>query len=255
MRINIFIILLLVFNSILYSQGSAGETARFESRYIIDMPTAGLVKQGHYTFYASIYSQGGLMAELSAALFNNFNMGLSISGQNIVGTGDVTWQKYPGIQLRYRLFDEKSYIPAFTIGVSTQGRGVYNKDAERSETLAPGLFLATSKSFIWFLGSMSLHSGISYPFEEKRNTNNPNIYVGFEQSLGKSLSFNFEYNSNLDDNNRKFIDQRGLVNLGFRWAVANNLTLELQLRDVLDNQVQQNNEFTRYIVFEYISPY
>jgi len=255
MRIFIVILAFSISNFIVQAQGSAGETAKYESRYILDLPTVGLVPKGHYTFYSSVYTEGGLLLELSAAIFDNFNMGLSMSGQNIVGSGHVTWQKYPGIQLRYRLVDEKDFIPAFTIGVSTQGRGVYDKEEQRSETLAPGIFLASSKSFKWFLGSLSLHGGLSYPFEEKRDTKNPNVYIGMEQSLGNSFSFNLEYNSNLDDNNQRFLDKRGLVNVGFRWAVATNLTLELQLRDVLDNQKQQNNEFTRYIVFEYISPF
>lgn len=239
----------------LYSAGTAGNSASYESRYIVDQPTAGVVPKGHFSLYALAYTNGGLMMELNAAVFENFNMGLSFSGTNIIGSGQTIWQNYPGIHLRYRVINEEKLLPAITIGVNTQGRGEYDTLENRYHTLSPGIFLASSKAFKWALGIMAFHGGMSYSFEPEPQERIPNIYFGFEQSIGKAFALYLEYNANLDDDNTRFINQStGLMNAAIRWSVANNLTLEIQLRDVLDTQVNYN-EFTRFISLEYTAGY
>lgn len=250
---NCIIILLLVFasTSIAYSDGSCGEKASYDSRYIIDMPNVGVLPKGTFAVYTQFFEQGGIMTELVAAPFENFNMGISFSGSNIVSSGDVTWQGIPGIQLRYRFINETSYFPAFIAGISTQGRGAYNKNDERFTTLSPGVFFAAGKSFRWALGIFSVHGGANYSFEPLPDNRSPNIYIGVEHSISGPASFNIEYNSNFDDSNVNYTDNKGLLNMGFRLAVARGLTFEFLMRDMFSHK-RGATGFTRYFGVEFI---
>jgi hypothetical protein len=240
--------------NICLGQGSAGSDAGFESRHIVDMPTAGVLHKNSFAISTVAFDRGGLAASINAAPFGNFNMGISFSGVNFIGTGDIEWQEIPGVHLRFRPFDETLYIPAFTLGISTQGSGAYLNGSDRFEVFSPGLYLAASKNFDWWAGSFSLHGGINYSFEPPADQRAPNLYAGVEHSIGPAGSFNFEYNANIDDGNTSIVDSRGMLNASLRWSVARGLTLGLQLRDMLGRH-KNSTGFTRFVTLEYISPF
>ncbi len=255
--INISIMLIfstVLFSTISFAKGNAGREASYESRVIIDMPSAGVLPKNSFAINSIIGDEGGMSLELSAAIFQDFQMGLSFSGGEIVGSGEPDFQKYPGIHLRYRIFDETTYIPAFTIGVQTQGRGLYSGSAKRFETLSPGIFLASSKAFTWWGGLILLHGGINLSFEPEPGDRSPNLYFGMEQTLGKRTTLLFEYNANIDDNDKSFAKKKGLVSVALRWAASEDLTLELQVRDLFDSQ-KQYREMTRFIGLDYVLGY
>jgi hypothetical protein len=236
----------------IFAQGTAGEEAIYESRYIVDMPNAGVLEKGGFSVYTQAYNNGGILLEFSAAPFTDFNMGLSFSGTNIIGYGGVKWQGLPGVHLRYRIFNETKSIPAFLIGISTQGRGSYSKDDKRFVTPSPGIFLALSKNYKWALGTLSFHGGINYSFEPAIVEKLPNLYAGLEQSLGTSVSFNLEFNSTLNDANKTYMKRKVLLNTSLRWSLAKNVTIELQARDLFQN-ITMNDNFNRTICLEYIN--
>jgi hypothetical protein len=257
MKISIGLILsFLLFCNISFAKGNAGAEATYESRVIIDMPSAGVLPKNTFAINSVIGDGGGMSLELSAAIFQDFLMGLSFSGGEIVGSGEPDFQKYPGIHLRYRVFNETTYVPAFTIGVQTQGRGLY-KDTlslKRFQTLSPGIFLASSKAFTWWGGLILLHGGVNFSFEPDSDDRSPNLYFGLEQTLGKRTALLFEYNANIDDNDKSFAKKKGLVSVALRWAASENLTLELQVRDLFDSQ-KQYREMTRFIGLDYVLGY
>jgi hypothetical protein len=236
------------------AMGSAGSEAAFESRYIVDMPTAGVLPKSSFAVSAVAFDRGGLSAGIHAAPFSNFNMGISFSGVNFIGTGDIEWQEIPAIHLRFRPFDETLYIPAFTMGISTQGSGAYITDEDRFEVFSPGAYLAVSKNFRWIAGTFSLHGGINYSFEPPAESRAPNLYMGVEHSIGPGGAITFEYNANIDDGNPEVVDAKGMLNASLRWSVADGLTLGLQLRDMLGRH-KNSTGFTRFVTLEYISPF
>jgi len=245
----------LIFNfASLFAQGSAGEKAIYESRYIVDMPTAGTLNKGCYGLYTNTFPQGGIMLQFDASPFNDFLIGLSYSGTNIIGSGEVNWQGIPGVHLRYRFLDETLDLPAFLIGVNTQGRGDFNSKDKRFETYSPGVFLSVSKNYSWALGSVAFHGGVNYSFEPPKKENFPNFYLGFEHSIGKSFALNFEYNSTLNDDNKNYMNNKGLMNASLRWSLAKGITLELQARDLLENMAKYK-AFNRAVCLEYISSF
>ncbi|MFH1052567.1 MAG: hypothetical protein V1779_16735 [bacterium] len=247
------IFLFLCLNS-LSAQGTAGEKAMYESRYIVDMPTAGVLEKGAYTVYSNAFSRGGIMLQLDVSPFSDFVMGLSYSGTNIIGSGEVNWQKIPGVHLRYRFIDETLSLPAFLFGVNTQGRGDFDKTDKRFETYSPGVFLALSKNYKWALGTVAIHGGINYSFEPPSKDNSPNFYIGAEHSIGNSVALNIEFNPTLNDGNKEYMTAKSLLNTSLRWSLAKGVTLELQARDLLGN-LTNNKEFNRAICLEYISSF
>jgi hypothetical protein len=255
LKLIIICILVTCFNANkLFCDGSAGEKPQYESRYIVDMPTSGVVPKNDFALYTNFFTGGGLMMELTAAPFNDFNMGLSFSGSNIIGSGDPKWQNYPGIQIRWRMIDETLLFPAISLGVNTQGRGQYNTATKAFQVYSPGVYAAASKNFSWFLGTIAFHCGITYSFEPARKDRVPNLYLGIEQSLGKSASINFEYNFLTNQNMNKSFSDRGLLNAALRWSITDGLTLELQARDLLVHQVSATG-FMRSFGVEYIGKF
>lgn len=248
----IIVIALVLSYSNAISQGSAGEKAVYESRYIVDMPTAGVMEKGSFAIYTNAYYPGGIMLQIDASPFSDFLMGISYSGTNIIGSGAVNWQGIPGIHLRYRIIDETVTLPAFVIGVNTQGRGDFNSQDKRFQTYSPGVFLSASKNYSWSLGSVAFHGGINYSFEPSKKENFPNFYLGLEHSLGKSFALNLEFNPTLNDDSEKYMSNKGLLNASLRWSLAKGITLELQARDLLEN-IAMNKAFNRAVCLEYIS--
>ena len=102
----------LLISSNSFSQGTAGESAKYENRMIIDMPTVGILEKGFVGATTDVLPGGALMAILEVGVFDNISFGISYGGSNIIGAGYLGWYTYPGINLRFRLFNESFGLPA-----------------------------------------------------------------------------------------------------------------------------------------------
>lgn len=221
-----------------YAQGTAGESAKFEYRQLIDMPTAGIMDRGSVGLTAELLPFGTLIAKIEAGIFDNISIGLSYGGSNIIGSGEPDWYPFPpGVNFRLRLMDETVLTPALTLGFDTQGKGTYFKDEKRFQVKAPGIFAAASKNFS-LLGYLSVHGTVNYSvLEDKDGDNFVNLMIGAEKTLGSSFSFLIEYNFAFNDNStNQFGDGKGYLNAGFRWSIADGVTVGFDLRDLLENK-------------------
>lgn len=232
------------------AQTAAGERASVESRFVVDMPSAGVLAKSRFAVNAWAYSNSGLAAEISIAPFTNLEFGLAYSGSGFLGNGSIVFQGLPGLSLRWRPLDETLTAPAVVVGVSTQGRGISNS-SNQFETYSPGIFVAGSKNFVW-LGSLALHSGVNYSFEQTGGSKSPNFWIGMEKTLGSVLSLLAEYNATLDNN--RTMEKKGLLNLGLRIATGKGFTFEIQARDLLRHQYGAGNVY-RMVRLEYIAAY
>jgi hypothetical protein len=214
------------------------------------MPTAGVIPKNQFRFTGQFFSGGGLLAEINYSPLKNLMVGTSFSGSGLVGTGDIVFQKYPAIFLRFRLFDETKDTPALCLGFESQGHGEYIEDYDRFTYLSPGFYLSISKAFKWYPGNIAWHGGLCYSLEPASIDRSLNAYVGFEQSIGSVVSINSELNLNLDENDLVF-EKTGLLCISLRVAITDGLTAEFQLRDLLGN-LRSNDELIRFMGFEYI---
>jgi len=252
-KITIYILLFFtILNNAISSGGTAGDEAKYESRYIVDMPTAGMLPKGSFSLFGIAYSYGGIMAEIFACPFKDFLIGVSFGGTGIVGESDVVFQELPAVHLRYRIINEKQSFPAILIGINTQGRGLYSKSREQFEIFSPGIYLSLSKNYKWLAGNIAFHGGMNYSFEAKPETRYPNFYFGLEQSIGSSLSLNFEFNASINEYKEDLVENVGFLNTSLRWSVAEGMTIEFQLRDLLSSRKEYSTP-SRYIGLEYIN--
>jgi len=251
-KILIFLFSLFSFSSFIFAQGTAGDKAKFEYRYLIDMPTAGILEKGHVGFINEVLPYGVLITRLEAGVFDNISFGISYGGANIIGAGDPQWYKLPGVSLRFRLFNESILMPSITFGFDSQGKGEFFDSSGRYAVKSPGFFGAATKNFA-LLGYLSFHGAVSYSLETKDGDNFIDMYIGFEKTLGPHFSLVGEYNFAFNDNDTKsFGNGNGYLNMGLRWSLGDGFTIGFDLRDLLDNKKINPTAADRAIKIEYI---
>ena len=104
------------------AQNSAGDAANIEPRYTIDTPTAGLLKRGAFAMDVDFFQNGGMTVGLEAGALDRLNFGISYGGSGIIGDGNISMQKLPGVNVKFRLFDETMAMPAIALGFDSQGK-------------------------------------------------------------------------------------------------------------------------------------
>ena len=69
------------------AQGSAGTGGKLEPRYIVDMPTAGMLPKGSLGFDSFFLASGGLLVGISVGVLDRFSLGVSYGGNELIGSG------------------------------------------------------------------------------------------------------------------------------------------------------------------------
>jgi hypothetical protein len=225
---------------------------RFEPNYIVELQTAGCYEKGTYAIQFNSFTNGGVRFTFGVSPFNNFVLGVSYGGSNIIGTGNTTFQSLPGVILKFRFLDEKISFPALAIGVNTQGYGHYYRDTERFETYSTGVFLVASKSFTNPIGFFDIHFGVNYSFEPKPKERTPNFYFGFSQEVLQLLSLNFEYNATLEEHTNRYLSKKGIFSASLNFLLTKNITAGIIFKDLLVH-LQGRTGIERNFVLHYVN--
>ncbi|HTX17607.1 MAG TPA: hypothetical protein VMG34_03015 [Bacteroidota bacterium] len=219
------------------AQITAGDEANIEPRYIIDTPTAGLLKRGAFAMDVDFFENGGMTVGLSAGALDRLSFGISYGGTGIIGSGDIAMQKLPGVNVKFRLFDETMAMPAIALGFDSQGKEGYIDSTQRFTIKSRGFFAAGSKNYS-IAGNLSVHGGVNYSLENQDGNKHMDFFVGGEKSLGSDISLLCEYDFGTNDNNGAVGKGRGYLNTGLRWSWGNGFTLGFDLKDLVKNQNQ-----------------
>lgn len=242
----------LILFSPLKAQSSAGDAANMQALYLIDMPIAGVVDLGYVSLASDLMPNGLVLGRIDVGVFENLSFGISYGGGNIIGRGEIDWNKFPGVNIRYGLIQESLLMPAITVGFDSQGKGPYFDSQDRYEIKSPGFFAAASKNYE-FLGYLSLHAAVNYSLEKDDGDNFANIMVGVEKTIGSAISVVADYNFGLNDNGTdRFGKGDGYLNVGVRWSVAPGFTLGLDLRDMLENKQWSPSSADRAVKLQYV---
>jgi hypothetical protein len=234
-RVFATVCLLLGVISPAFGQGSAGTGGRLEPRYLIDLPTAGMLQKGSYAVDVDFYQQGGVLVGLSAGLFQRFSIGLSYGGSRLIGNETPEMNDVPGVNVRVRVLEESMFIPALVLGFDSQGRDGLIPGANRYVIKSPGLFGVISKNYS-FMGYLSLHGGVNYSFERSDGDRDINVFGGVEKTLGPFLSLILEYNPALNDNSENAVGKgRGYVNAAVKCTFGSGVTLGVNFKDLARN--------------------
>jgi hypothetical protein len=251
-RIFISVIALIIISSELFAQGTAGTGAKFQYRYLIDMPTPGVLEKGYVGVTTDILPNGVVIPKLEVGVFDNVSFGISYGGANIIGSGSPKWYKLPGVNLRVKLYDETLNTPSLTLGFDSQGKGEYFDNVNRYAIKSPGFFGSINKNFS-FLGYLGLCATANYSVESKDGDDFLNVQVGMEKTLSERVSIVAEYDFALNDNSTKvYGNGNGYLNMGVRWSLGDGFTLGFDLRDLLNNKKWAPSTADRALKIEYI---
>jgi Exopolysaccharide biosynthesis protein YbjH len=235
-RLHPAIMLVVLMTSMIQAQTTAGDASTVEPRQLIDIPTAGLLSRGAFALDADFFQNGGLGIAVSAGALDRLSFGISYSGIGIIGNSSVTMQKLPGVNIKFRLFDESMAFPAIAIGFDSQGKEAYIDSTERFTIKSRGVYAVASKNYA-MLGNFSVHSGVNLSMERGDGDKDMDIFLGVEKSFGTNISLLGEYDFGFNDNGPRSLGQgKGYLNLGVRWSFGNGVTVGFDMKDVLKNQ-------------------
>jgi hypothetical protein len=256
---QIFYLMILISGGLLFvppimnAQGTAGTSARYEPRYLIDVPTAGMIPHGTLALDMEVYHGGGLLSGISLGAFDWLLIGVSYGGGNIIGNEKPDWNTIPGFQCKVRLLNESIVFPALAFGFDSQGKETYDTALSRYTVKSMGFYVVVSKNYE-LMGNLSFHGGINYSLERADGDKDPNIFIGTEKSIGPVLSFLGEYNLGWNDSNhRAFGKGRGYLNFSVRLSLGKGFSVGMNMKDILKNQ-QEVAVGNRTLILEYINP-
>ena len=266
------ILFLIIFINLILSQ--SGQP--YPPTNLVSIPTAGTMPKGFYSFENVFMNGGSIITKFMIGITDNFTLGMSFGVSNFIGNGDMKkFKSYPEVQIKYRLFDETSSVPAIVLGIDTQGRGEFHEKylpnsqlglsqvLNRYDQKSYGLYLAISRNFL-ALGNLGFHFGLNKNLSETDDKDDDiNIFFGFDKEINRSFSLYGEYNFARDDdfyngnesaNIENLIDRdgKGYLNAGLRWSVSNNLMLEMNINDIFKNNKSYDsiNRELKVIYFE-----
>lgn len=229
-----------IFTLILIFSFAAVLAQSVRTKRMIDIPTAFSMKQAEIEIGGRLYATDGMSGEVNIGIFNEFFLGVSYGGTEIIGRQKPTWNGHPGVRLQYRVIPEDFYYPNISVGFDSQGYGMWLDP--RYEVKSKGFFLVFSKNYFVSegdLGTLGMHLGVNYCVTEEAvpGDDNINLFVGFDKSLVKNMNFLAEYDFGFNDNSEHspFSRGYGYLNLGLRVSFNTELHLELDLKDILAN--------------------
>ena len=206
----------------------------FELNTLIDTPTAGILQQGEAEVSAKIYKNNGLLIGTRVGLFPRFMFGVNYGAEEIVGNEDPEWHDRVEFNAKIRLMDESNKLPAIAIGYDSQGHGNYND--HRYDIKSKGVYLTASKNFFLF-GNIGIHGGLNYSLENEDNDDEPNIFVGFDKTIGDMIVLLAEYDTGWNDNEADFVKGRGFFNASVDLHFTEALILKVSFYDLMLNNI------------------
>ena len=223
---------------------------------LISVPTAGTLMRGSFSMDMRIQDEGGLVLGLSAGITDRFQFGMSFGSPNLIGDENLEWYPRPEAKLKYLILDENLSMPAFALGLNTQGSGDFVDTLQRYEIKALGLYGAMSKNWKSPLGNIGLHTGLNYSFlETEDGDSDPNLFFGMDVEFNPEFSFLLEYNSALNENGMTArtmsVSKGGYLNAALRWSFVESLHLELHLNNLLFDD-EEVDYFKRELKITYI---
>ncbi|MDR2579259.1 MAG: hypothetical protein LBC70_10725 [Chitinispirillales bacterium] len=249
-----FIIILLSAFVLLVPANIHAVSSMVQPYRLVDGQTAGVLPRGYFNAGIDVYAArggygSGLLFGTHVGLTNRLTLGLTYGGEGLIGySKNVRWNHYPGMAVKYRLFEEKFLTPALTLGFDNQGHGGPVSAGEFGYDgylyKSPGLFVAVSKNYLMLkVIQIGFHGTANYSFEEVDGVAWPNVLGGIDIGLNDELMFVVEYDFALDDVTGRGKTAYGLpwygfLNMGLRWAFTPNFHIQFDVRDILENKTR-----------------
>lgn len=224
-----------------------------QPRYLIDAPTAWTLPRGAFDFVTRVYPEGGVLGMVAIGLTNHFMIGISYGGDRILSEQQARRGPRLEFNAKLKLVDEQYYFPAIAIGLTTQGYDSWDSGLKRYTYKSKGFYGVITRSLYFYKWSIGGHAGVNYSMETDDNDDDPNFFVGMDTRFNPSFGLVMEYDFALNDNkaNQSYGRGRGYLNLGLQWIYSENLSIEILLKNLLNNR-RGVNSFSRGIRLTYV---
>lgn len=205
---------------------------------LVDCPTAGTLKRGSFNAVMRVYPDGGILTSTNIGLSNRLMVGISYGAENIIAEEPPNWNPQIEFNVKLSLIDENLVMPAASIGFSSQGFGSYIGDPERYTFKSKGFYLVGSKNYPFYNWQVGIHGGANYSTEKDDKDDNIDFFFGFDTMLNDEVSLIFEYDfATNDDRDITSLGRgRGYVNMALQWIYADNLVMEILLKNLNNNR-------------------
>lgn len=212
---------------------------RPELRMTIDTPTAGMLPRGAFDIDMRTFPVGGVQAALRIGLADRFLVGVGYGASKVLTDVDPDWNPSLEFIIKLRLHEEapNDNFPAIAVGYNSLGYGMFDSEKDRYTVKSPGFYVVFSKNFKFYDNPAGFHWGANYSLENEAD-NDPNVFLGFNTDVGPSMVFLTEYDLALNDNKPDSVygRGRGYFNMGLAWYITDDLSLELDLKNLLRNR-------------------
>lgn len=236
-------------------------------RKLVDLPTAGTLPRGTFEIGLRLFAEGGALGHTDIGLSHRFSLGISYGGTDIISSADPRWNPRIGFSLKFRVIDEMEFFPAIAVGFTDQGYGKFRDDTQdgrnhswdRYTFKSRGFYAVASRSFYFYRWTAGWHLGMNVSREDEGDGDSDlNLFVGFDATFNYNLALLLEYDAGLNDDRGEHPNisgkGRGYLNMSIKWLFADNLELELLLKDMLINR-RESATLTREIRMMYIDAF
>ena len=203
---------------------------------LVDSPTTSLLPRGSFGVGLRAQPAGSVLLGLEVELFDQLLMGVSYGGDQIIGYGKPNFNPRVEFNGKYRVLEELGPAPSVCIGFDSQGYAGYYKDESRYRIKSKGFYGVAGKT-LPVLEGLYLQGGVNYSLETDDGDNDPNAFVGLEQTISPELSVRSELDLALNDNQKNdgFGEGRTYLNAGVRWTYEERMFFELDFCNLTGN--------------------
>lgn len=217
----------------------------FNQTYFIDNPSPSFLSHGEYLIGLRLQGNNGIMANFGIGLFDRLNMGVSYSGDSILGSGKPTFPKKrgPEFQIRLKIVGEETFVfPDVILGFDNQGFGSYDADKDGYAVPEKMFYLLLGKTID--LINTNISGGVNYH-------DKVNFFLSISQLLPSDFNLILEYSSSFYDKKRG-IKNYGFLNTGIAWNFTEQVRFLFALREIIKNREDSKYHLNRivYITFQ-----
>ncbi|MCS7249814.1 MAG: hypothetical protein N2323_04620 [candidate division WOR-3 bacterium] len=217
----------------------------FNQTYLIDNPSPIFLGHGEYLIGFRLQGNNGIMANFGIGLFDRLNMGISYSGESILGSGKPTFpeKRGPEFQFRLKLVGEETFVfPDIILGFDSQGFGSYDTNKKGYSVPEKMFYLLLGKTID--ITNTNFSGGVYY--QDKVN-----FFISITQLLPNDFNVIFEYSSSFYEKERD-IKNYGFLNAGIAWNFTEQVRFLFALREIIKNHNYNNCHLNRiaYITFQ-----
>jgi hypothetical protein len=208
-------------------------------QYVIDSPTAIMLRHGEYRISGRVMDQGSVLARAEVGIRDRASIGVAWGMLNLLGRGEVETYPNTGLMARLLLVEEFE-LPAIAIGFDNQGYGGWYEEWNRYERKSKGFYLSVTKH--WYgpaRADVATTGGMNYSLEDQ-DESGVDFFFGLEANFGSHFGLLLDYNLALNDRERESPTERlgsgkGYLDLGLQWTVTPSVLFKFFLRDLLGN--------------------